>query len=54
MSTLKAGDVVMWATTASMDRVGPQAGSADHPLERWLRDANIHQLFEGSARSSGS
>src|SRR4029079_970898 len=50
MSKLKAGDVAMWATTALMDLVGPEAGSADHPLEKFFRDAKIYQLFEGTAQ----
>jgi acyl-CoA dehydrogenase len=50
MSKLKAGDVAMWATTALMDLVGPEAGSPDHPLEKWFRDAKIYQLFEGTAQ----
>jgi alkylation response protein AidB-like acyl-CoA dehydrogenase len=50
MSKLKAGDVAMWATTTLMDLVGPEAGLADHPLEKWFRDAKIYQLFEGTAQ----
>ena len=50
MSKLKAGDVTMWATTALMDLVGPEAALADHPLEKWFRDAKIYQLFEGTAQ----
>jgi alkylation response protein AidB-like acyl-CoA dehydrogenase len=50
MSKLKAGDVAMWATTALMDVVGPEAGLTDHPLEQWFRDAKIYQLFEGTAQ----
>jgi alkylation response protein AidB-like acyl-CoA dehydrogenase len=50
MSKLKAGDVAMWATTALMDLVGPEAGSADHPLEKFFRDAKIYQIFEGTAQ----
>jgi acyl-CoA dehydrogenase len=50
MSKLKAGDVAMWATTALMDVVGPEAGLSDHPLEKWFRDAKIYQLFEGTAQ----
>ncbi|HEX2103014.1 MAG TPA: acyl-CoA dehydrogenase family protein [Solirubrobacteraceae bacterium] len=50
MSKLKAGDVAMWATTVLMDLVGPEAGSAEHPLEKWFRDAKIYQLFEGTAQ----
>jgi acyl-CoA dehydrogenase len=33
-----------------MDLVGPEAGSPDHPLEKWFRDAKIYQLFEGTAQ----
>ena len=50
MSKLKAGDVAMWATTALMDLIGPEAGSADHPLEKFFRDAKIYQIFEGTAQ----
>jgi alkylation response protein AidB-like acyl-CoA dehydrogenase len=50
MSKLKAADVAMWATTTLMDLVGPDAGLADHPLEKWFRDAKIYQLFEGTAQ----
>ena len=50
MSKLKAGDVAMWATTALMDLVGPEASLADHPLEKFFRDAKIYQLFEGTAQ----
>jgi acyl-CoA dehydrogenase len=50
MSKLKAGDVTMWAATALMDLVGPEASLADHPLEKFFRDAKIYQLFEGTAQ----
>jgi alkylation response protein AidB-like acyl-CoA dehydrogenase len=50
MSKLKAGDVTMWATTALMDLVGPEASLTDHPLEKFFRDAKIYQLFEGTAQ----
>ncbi len=49
MSKLKAGDVTMWATTTLMDLVGPDAWSTELPLEKFLRDAKIYQLFEGTA-----
>ena len=50
MSKLKAGDVAMWATTTLMDLVGPEASLADHPLEKFFRDAKIYQIFEGTAQ----
>ncbi len=50
MSKLKAGDVAMWATTALMDVIGPNAQTTDCPLEKWLRDAKIYQIFEGTAQ----
>jgi acyl-CoA dehydrogenase len=49
MSKLKAGDVTMWATTALMDLVGPDAWNTEYPLEKFFRDAKIYQLFEGTA-----
>jgi acyl-CoA dehydrogenase len=33
-----------------MDLVGPEASLADHPLEKFFRDAKIYQLFEGTAQ----
>ena len=50
MSKLKAGDVAMWAVPALMDLVGPYAQTTDCPLEKWMRDAKIYQIFEGTAQ----
>ncbi len=50
MSKLKAGDVAMWATTALVDVIGPNAQTTDCPLEKWFRDAKIYQIFEGTAQ----
>ncbi len=50
MSKLKGGDVAMWATTTLMDLIGPEAGSADCPLQKFFRDAKIYQIFEGTAQ----
>ncbi len=50
MSKLKAGDTAMWATTALMDLVGPEASLTDHPLEKLFRDAKIFQVFEGTSQ----
>jgi acyl-CoA dehydrogenase len=50
MSKLKAGDVAMWAVPALMDVVGPFAQTTDCPLEKWMRDAKIYQIFEGTAQ----
>jgi alkylation response protein AidB-like acyl-CoA dehydrogenase len=30
--------------------VGPEAQTADCPLEKWFRDAKIYQIFEGTAQ----
>jgi alkylation response protein AidB-like acyl-CoA dehydrogenase len=49
MSKLKSGQVAVWVTRTCMDLVGPVAGSADCPLEKWFRDAKIYELFEGTA-----
>ncbi len=50
MAKLKAGDVAVWAIPALMDLVGPFAQSRECPLEKWMRDAKIYQLFEGTAQ----
>ena len=49
MSKLKSGQVAVWVTRTCMDLVGPHAGSAECPLEKWFRDAKIYELFEGTA-----
>ena len=50
MSKLKAGDVAMWAVPALMDLVGEYAQTTECPLEKWMRDAKIYQIFEGTAQ----
>jgi acyl-CoA dehydrogenase len=50
MAKLKSGDAAVWATAALMDLVGPEAGVAGHPLEKFFRDAKIFQIFEGTAQ----
>lgn len=50
MSKLKASEVTVWAVSTLMDLVGPEAGNADLPLEKWLRDAKIYTIFEGTSQ----
>jgi len=33
-----------------MDLVGAYASTTDCPLEKWMRDAKIYQLFEGTSQ----
>ena len=49
MSKLKGGDVTMWATTALMDLVGPEAMSR---TARWRSGSATprYQIFEGTAQ----
>jgi acyl-CoA dehydrogenase len=49
MSKLKAGQVAVWTTRTLIDLVGPYATTAECPLEKWIRDAKIYELFEGTA-----
>lgn len=50
MSKLKAADVAVWATRSLMDLLGPEAGLADNPLQKFFRDAKVFQIFEGTAQ----
>src|ERR671916_913030 len=50
MSKLKAGDVAMWAVPVLMELGGPYAQTTDCTLEKWMRDAKIYQIFEGTAQ----
>jgi acyl-CoA dehydrogenase len=48
MAKMKAGRVATWATERAMQILGGAGYVKDHPVERWHRDAKIHDIFEGT------
>jgi len=49
MAKLLAGDVAMWVTTEAVQILGGYGYMKDYPLEKWMRDAKIYQIWEGTA-----
>jgi acyl-CoA dehydrogenase len=49
MSKLYAGDVAMEVTVDALQVLGGYGYMRDYPVERWVRDAKIYQIWEGTA-----
>ncbi|MGC1184504.1 MAG: acyl-CoA dehydrogenase family protein [Candidatus Dormiibacterota bacterium] len=49
MAKLMAGDVAMRTTVEAVQVLGGYGYVKDHPVERWMRDAKIYQIWEGTA-----
>ncbi len=50
MAKAMAGDVAMRATTDAVQILGGYGYSRDFPVEKWMRDAKIMQIYEGTAQ----
>ena len=48
MAKLKAGRVATWSTERAIQILGGYGYIRDYPVERWHRDAKIHDIFEGT------
>jgi alkylation response protein AidB-like acyl-CoA dehydrogenase len=48
MAKLKCGDVAMWATTEAVQVLGGYGYVKEYPVERFMRDAKITQIYEGT------
>jgi alkylation response protein AidB-like acyl-CoA dehydrogenase len=48
MAKLKAGRVATWVTERAIQILGGYGYVRDYPVERWHRDAKIHDIFEGT------
>ncbi len=48
MAKLKAGRLATWATERAIQILGGYGYSREYPVERWHRDAKIHDIFEGT------
>ncbi|HVB53445.1 MAG TPA: acyl-CoA dehydrogenase family protein [Candidatus Acidoferrales bacterium] len=49
MAKLMAGDVAMRVTVEAVQILGGYGYMRDYPVERWMRDAKIYQIWEGTA-----
>ena len=48
MAKLKAGRTATWVTERAMQILGGYGYTREYPVERWHRDAKIHDIFEGT------
>ena len=48
MAKLKCGDVAMFATTEAVQILGGYGYIKEYPVERFMRDAKITQIYEGT------
>jgi acyl-CoA dehydrogenase len=49
MAKLYAGDVAMQATVDAVQILGGYGYIKEYPVEKWMRDAKIYQIWEGTA-----
>jgi len=50
MCKAKAGEAVTWITQKAVELMGPLGYSRQLLLEKWMRDAKINDLFEGTGQ----
>jgi len=50
MSKLHAGDVAVKITQKAIEIMGPLGYSREYLLEKWMRDAKINDIFEGTGQ----
>lgn len=50
MCKVKAGEVVTWVTQKAVELMGPLGYSRKLLFEKWMRDAKINDLFEGTGQ----
>ncbi len=48
MCKARAGEAVTWITQKSVDLLGPLGYSRDTLAEKWMRDAKINDIYEGT------
>ena len=50
MCKAKAGEAATWITQKAVELMGPLGYSRDLLLEKWMRDAKINDIFEGTGQ----
>ena len=50
MCKYRAGDAVTWITQKSVELLGPKGYSREWLAEKWMRDAKINDIYEGTGQ----
>jgi acyl-CoA dehydrogenase len=50
MCKVKAGEAVTWVTQKAVEILGPEGYSCKNLVEKWMRDAKINDLYEGTGQ----
>ncbi|MEE9601410.1 MAG: acyl-CoA dehydrogenase family protein, partial [Thermoplasmata archaeon] len=50
MAKLFAADMAMKVTTDAVQIVGGSGYMKDYPVEKWMRDAKVFQIWEGTSQ----
>ncbi len=48
MCKFRAGEAVTWITQKAVELLGPQGYSREFLVEKWMRDAKINDIYEGT------
>ncbi len=48
MGKVFASDMAMWVTTEAVQLFGGYGYCRDYPIEKYMRDAKITQIYEGT------
>jgi acyl-CoA dehydrogenase len=49
MAKLYASETAMWCTWAALQTLGGWGYSREHPVEKWMRDAKLEEIEEGTS-----
>jgi acyl-CoA dehydrogenase len=50
MSKVKASEMATWVTEKAVQVLGGHGYLADHPVEKWYRDAKVFDIYEGTSQ----
>lgn len=50
MAKAKAGTVVVQVCAKAVELLGPEGATRAHPVEMWLRDSKVYDIFEGTGQ----
>ena len=50
MAKVKAGKAVTWVTQKAVELLGPRGYSTETLAEKWMRDAKINDIYEGTGQ----
>jgi acyl-CoA dehydrogenase len=50
MAKVKAGKAVMWVSQKAVELLGPLGYSTEFLVEKWMRDAKINDIYEGTGQ----